>query len=95
MEGSTVFTRDNKEGIVLRSAAYSDFQSGGHERIYAIQCAGKERSYLGYALKLVMGKVEQWCISCGQEAIDMELIECPNCHARLTVLDSLKGVSAD
>ena len=96
MEGATVFTRDNKEGVVIRSTACFDSLNGGqHERIYSIQCAGRERSYLGYALKLVTGKVEQWCISCGQEGIDMDLTECPNCHARLTVLDSLKGVSAD
>ena len=91
VEGSSVFTRDKKEGIVLHSEICSDSQGQEPERMYTLQCAGKERSYFGYSLKLIMGNLEQWCINCGQEGIDLEMIECPNCRALLSAKETPEG----
>ncbi|OPX92115.1 MAG: ATP-dependent DNA helicase RecQ [Pelotomaculum sp. PtaB.Bin013] len=81
VSGSLVYTGKHQEGIVLNSAAFNNGII--EDRLYSIRIGDQEAKYLGSRLTLIQGKVERWCMNCGEELIDFEETSCPVCGVRL------------
>ncbi|MDD3653111.1 MAG: DEAD/DEAH box helicase [Desulfotomaculaceae bacterium] len=79
--GSLVYTGKHQEGIVLDSEAF--YNGIIEDRLYRIQIGDQMSKYLGNRLTLIQGKVERWCVNCGQELIDLEEEYCPICGVLL------------
>ena len=79
--GSLVYTGKHQEGVVLDSKLINNGMI--EDRIYTIQVGNKKLQFLGCSLTLIQGKLERWCLNCGQELIDYEEVNCPVCNSKL------------
>lgn len=79
--GSLVYTGKHQEGLVLESQQFSNgiFE----DRLYKVHVGKQILQFLGSKLTLIQGKVERWCLNCGEELIDIEEVICPVCGVNL------------
>lgn len=79
--GSLVYTGRHQEGLVLESKPFNNGLI--EDRLYKIQVGDYVYQFLGSKLTLIQGKVERWCLNCGEELIDFEEMTCPVCGVKL------------